>query len=129
MTEQEWLSSSDPSAMIRMLRTGDERFNTAPFVVSPRKLRLFACACCRTVFHLLTDEAKCNWCHGKGTEQLDDTTYWSEAPRTVCRKCSGKGRVNRSRRAVEVTCGGIGLVGNDSGTGFESLKPPVSVTG
>ena len=43
MTEQEWSSSTDPEPILAFLR---ER-------ASERKLRLFACACCRRVWHLL----------------------------------------------------------------------------
>ncbi len=45
MTEAKWLTSADPEAMLRFAR------GTA----SGRKLRLFACACCRRIWHLLTD--------------------------------------------------------------------------
>jgi hypothetical protein len=45
MLEQEWLAGSDLEAMLHQIReTG-----------SDRKVRLFACACCRRVWHLLTD--------------------------------------------------------------------------
>jgi hypothetical protein len=47
MTEAEWLACADPEQMLAFLR------GTA----SDRKLRLFACSCCRRVWDLLTDPA------------------------------------------------------------------------
>jgi hypothetical protein len=46
MTEQEWLQATDPKPMLKFL--GGR--------ASERKLRLFSVACCRRVYHLLTDE-------------------------------------------------------------------------
>jgi hypothetical protein len=45
MTEQEWAKCTTPNPMLEYLRDN----------VSDRKLRLFACACCRLVWHLLPD--------------------------------------------------------------------------
>ena len=47
MTEAEWLASTDPMMMLYEFMADS---------LSPRKLRLFAVACCRRVWHLLGDE-------------------------------------------------------------------------
>lgn len=61
MTESQWLSSCDPAAMMEVVRKDRQRVKSGPgwdnyYVASDRKLRLFAVACCRQVWHLLTDE-------------------------------------------------------------------------
>jgi len=48
MTEQEWLDSTEPEAMLNFLQKLQ--------LFSKRKQRLFAVACCRRVWSLLTDE-------------------------------------------------------------------------
>jgi hypothetical protein len=47
MTESEWMESNDPAAMLRLITENPDHqnFNCA----SDRKLRLFACTCCRVV--------------------------------------------------------------------------------
>ena len=45
MTEAEWLACTNPKPMLEFLEGK----------VSERKLRLFACACCRKVWHLLKE--------------------------------------------------------------------------
>jgi len=47
MTEQEWLVSADPENMLRFL-----------IPLTPRRGRLFSCACCRSMWHLLSDMGK-----------------------------------------------------------------------
>jgi hypothetical protein len=46
MTEAEWLAATDPTTMLKFLNGK----------TSGRKLRLLAVACCRQVWHLLTDD-------------------------------------------------------------------------
>src|SRR5262245_26606537 len=45
MTEAEWLACADPMPLLEFVRTK----------ASERKLRLFVCACCRRLWHHLTD--------------------------------------------------------------------------
>src|SRR4051812_17440902 len=47
MTEAEWLAATKPEPMLAFLRSK----------VSDRKLRLFACGCCRRMWDMLTTEA------------------------------------------------------------------------
>ena len=60
MTESEWLDSEDPQRMLQYLQAmrSAAGVGESPYPVprtSDRKLRLFACACTRQVWHLLTD--------------------------------------------------------------------------
>jgi hypothetical protein len=52
MTEQEWLAGTDPEMMLRFLAPMRQIQGT----VSDRKLRLFAAACCRQIWSLITED-------------------------------------------------------------------------
>lgn len=61
MTEREWLASNDPQALLDyLLEQPDEseRFVGSCRRPSNRKLRLFACACCRAVWHQLSERCR-----------------------------------------------------------------------
>jgi hypothetical protein len=74
MTQPEWLAGTDPAAMFDFLvyRSHPDM----PWFVTPsdRKLRLFACACCRQVWHQLTDE------RSRATVELAERLADGEAP-------------------------------------------------
>lgn len=53
--EREWRACNDPRRMLKWLTHGMGGL-PGKYPVSDRQLRLFACACCRQVWHLLTAE-------------------------------------------------------------------------
>jgi len=78
MTEQEWLSSADPTVMLFYLTRDETGYDSKQCPKLDRRLRLFACACCsRQVWGLM---------RGGST----------------CPDCSGSGSINRGQRAVEI---------------------------
>lgn len=99
MTEAEWLTSEAPAAMLAYLSVGCPGVRHVS--ATDRKLRRFAVACCRAVWPLLTDDVPCERCEGRGS-------FTTGRPRSQnydtvsCVYCGGTGRLNRSRRAVEV---------------------------
>lgn len=93
MTESEWLASNDPARMLEYMTL--DQTSSGWRHISNRKLRLFACAVARQVWDRLTDDLPCPTCDGSGEDQRESTFG-------DCPDCSGTGRINRSRRAVEV---------------------------
>lgn len=99
MDEATWLASDDPAAMLAYL-TQPTRETAPGGPVSDRKLRLFACACCRQVW----DGEQCQACEGKGGAEIPG---WTHSGWRACGICHGTGKIGgltdeRSRRAVEV---------------------------
>jgi hypothetical protein len=79
MAEQDWLASDDPEAMLLYLSPA----------ASDRKLRLFACACCRRIWDLLPEgasrravETSERFADGEATAD-DLQRSWSAARRLV----------------------------------------------
>ena len=62
MTEAEWLAATDPQAMLDFLRDTGR--------VTDRKVRLFAAACVRQVWHLLTD--------GRGRQAVEAAEQYAD---------------------------------------------------
>lgn len=102
MTEAEWLASDDPVRMLNHFRREWDKGQTY-YEISPRKLRLFAVACCRQpeVWDRLVDEVLCRRCDGTGEVVEGTSRSWPPQVSSDCPNCSGTGRINRSRRAVE----------------------------
>lgn len=66
MTESEWLSSTDPAAMLRSLvarYSAQRRHGELPDL---ERLRFFACACCRRVWDLLDSD------HRRSVEMIEE---------------------------------------------------------
>lgn len=100
MTEQEWLASTDPVEMVWFLTEdtfkGKDHWRGLERP-SERKLRLFACACVRQVWPLLTDAAACERCNGRGELPDPSNSGWLRGG-GPCPSCYGTGRINGTGR-------------------------------
>jgi hypothetical protein len=87
MTEAEWLACDDPRALLQYQGA----------VGSERKLRLFACACCRRVGRLLNDAASCEALvvAERFADGLVDDAARSAARKAAQRAAQGRGVVVR----------------------------------
>ena len=96
MTEQEWMGSGDPNAMLTRIRGK----------ASDRKLRLFACACVRQIWDKLTDPRSRNavevaerYAEGRATDE-ELSRAWDaawDAARDAARDAAGNAA--RSKQA------------------------------
>lgn len=87
MTKAEWLDCTNPAEMLTYLLRH----------VSDRKLRLYSCACCRRVWHQLTDERS------------------RRAVETAERVADGKAFYSEMRAARDAACAVVGVAGTAVG--------------
>jgi hypothetical protein len=85
MTEAEWLTAADPKSMLGFLQSK----------ASERKLRLFACACCRRIDHLLTLDPY--------QKALDLAEKYADQPPAVSRFKSANTRLWKARQGLSST--------------------------
>lgn len=78
MTEPEWLTSTDPAAMLKLLKDS-KAFNNPEGWASDRKLRLFACVCCwRHSVELGKDAEQCvQWHTGPAKNPQSWAMAWA----------------------------------------------------
>jgi hypothetical protein len=110
MTEQEWLECTDPRPMVEFLRGK----------ASDRKLRLFAVACCRRIWHLINDqrsriaveiaesyvdglatEAKVSTAREDADNVVDEQCYDLELPNNVDAAIAASNVVSTGTRELE----------------------------
>jgi hypothetical protein len=109
MTESEWLACDDPVKMLALRgRGGPSLAERGRFDFSDRKLRLFACACCRQVWDGMACPERCSVLPNPPVGYKGKYLRWREGDGwNICGNCRGSGRIGgltdeRSRRAVEV---------------------------
>jgi hypothetical protein len=108
MTESDWLQEDDPHLMIQFLHEERTHFRTRwlgwmagprRYQVSERKWRLFYCACCRRIEHLLpVDESRLLLdvaeCYADGKASEDELGHAVAVSRIACEQ-------NRTQRGFE----------------------------
>jgi hypothetical protein len=148
MTEQEWLASIDPAKMLEELMNcrnwlgGRETWPNRPFDyhVSDRKLRLFACACCRLNGATRVEELENDPPYGPESEwavRWATERTWAVSQETKadllrhivgnpfrplgqrkCPKCGGTGDGNWASEVETLKCAGC------YGRGYTIAPPP-----
>src|SRR5262245_61061836 len=95
MTEAEWLACTDPMPMLEFLRRK----------ASDRKLRLFACACCRHIWSHLGDDSRRAI---DAAELFADDRISKQELQTASTLIAGVVQAERDNPACQSPNGGIG---------------------
>jgi hypothetical protein len=123
MTEQQWLASNDPQHLLHWFRgteSGADSGRGEEVTLCDRKLRLFAVACCRQVWHLLTDK-RSRWAVESAEKYADQlltadklVAAWAEA--WAARVFAQGGAAGAAAEAAAWAAAGIarGVAGEDA---------------
>src|SRR5262245_3943001 len=108
MTEQDWLASDDPAAMLEYI-CAVEPNPTLPITrrsISDRKLRLFAVACCHAVWDKMTDprsrravEVAERYADGEATWN-ENLSAWTQTPSGSVEAHAGWGEIAASAMRI-----------------------------
>jgi hypothetical protein len=106
MTEAQWLAGEDPEAMLGHLEGK----------ASPRKLRLFACACCRRLWHLLED--------ARSREALEVSERFADGQAVEADVQAAVARAWEAVEAIPDSTSGIRLAEDVASFAFAILRHP-----
>src|SRR5262249_28894171 len=95
MTETEWASSTEPQLMLDFLRASGR--------ATDRKLRLFACACCRRVWPLLSEE--------RGREAVRVAEQFADGLATERERRASEAGAHAARLAADFAYNAVGAAG------------------
>jgi hypothetical protein len=104
MTEAEWETSDWPEGMLRVIRQ----------TISVRKLRLYACACCRRVWQWLPDE--------RSRKAVEVSERYADGLATEEELSAAQQKATEALRDAAIDCRRLELLGHPGFTGLRGAE-------